>query len=294
MSNTQKNAWATLFLLQTRANDVLAGDNWRNDPKTYDYRAAVMDEVVEARLAAGYAPFWSGGPKGKADLDNLKLELVDILHFLMSEVLQYSTPGAIETALAEAGTSFERGFVRGAEAPWNPSHLYFMLGQLFLKDGTLAAPYWAGAAIHHFGAACGSVGLSFNELYGKYVAKNALNVFRKEIGYKQDKSVKYWVNPVRIKYIGLVKDEEAAASSLREEGDWVNLEGGGSMTYHQGEILPSTAEQIEDNFFVMKMIDEMAAAGEDLLSVTFDEMVAKIRDKHAEITKKDQFHGIME
>ena len=245
MSNFSQ-AWATLFGLQANANDVLAGANWRTDPKTYDYKAALMDEVVEARLAAGYAPFWSGGAKPEFDGNNLKLELVDILHFLMSEVLQ-GTTGSIEIILNDVGTSFVRGFLHGAEGgAWNPAHLYGMLGQLYLKEGTLAAPYWAGASVYYFGAACGSAGLSFDELYGKYIAKNALNVFRKSIGYKQDKSVKYWV------------------------------------TEHVDGVVNMT----EDNVFVMAKVDTMVAAGEDLLSITYDQMVEIISDEYTRVTGK--------
>lgn len=245
MSNLSQ-PWAILFGLQANANDVLAGPNWRIDPTTYDYKAALMDEAVEARLAAGYAPFWSGGAKPAFDASNLKLELVDILHFLISEVLQGSTE-PVEEILRDLNTSFTRGFVNGtAEGSWNPEHIYRMLGELYLKSGSLSAPYWPGAAVYNLGAACGNANMSFPELYGKYIAKNALNVFRKSIGYKQDKSVKFWVN----------------------------------------NLTDDSADKIEDNVFVMAKVDEMVANGEDLLNITYDQMVEIIGAEYTRVTGK--------
>lgn len=281
-------AWATLFGLQASANDVLAGPNWRTNPTKYDYRAALMDEVVEARLAAGYAPFWSGGKKPEFDGNNLKLELVDILHFLMSEVLQ-GTSGPVEEFLNEVGASFDRGYYRGAlELDWNPGHLYGMLGQLYLKEGTLAAPYWAGAAVYHFGAACGNIGLSFDELYGKYIAKNALNVFRKSIGYKQDKSVKFWVNPTPLCFRGKVDSASDLGAMLVDEGDYAAVESEGGERYikSQGNVVKYSEARIEDNAFVMQMLNAKIAAGEDLLTVTYDEMVGLISNEYTRVTGK--------
>ncbi len=183
MSNASN--WLTLFTLQAAANDTLAGPNWRNDPKTFDYKAALSDEVVEARLAAGYAPFWSGGEKPTFDANNLKLEIVDILHFLMSDVMQATSDAAHPLPLL--ANNAVNGFrYAKSEDGWDAHIAHDFLGSVMTGN--------IQAAFEDFARLCGAAGMSFPELYGKYIAKNALNVFRKSIGYKQDKSVKYWVN----------------------------------------------------------------------------------------------------
>jgi len=231
MSNASN--WLTLFTLQAAANDTLAGPGWRTDPKTFDYKAALSDEVVEARLAAGYAPFWSGGEKPTFDANNLKLEIVDILHFLMSDVMQATsrTADPLPLLVDNAVNGFRFAKV---ESGWDAHIAHDFLGSVMTGN--------IQAAFEDFARLCGAAGMSFPELYGKYIAKNALNVFRKSIGYKQDKSVKYW--------------------------------------------LVSGDDKTEDNAFVMAKVDEMVANGDNLLDITYDQMVEIIRQEYTRVTGK--------
>lgn len=286
--------WISLLTLQAAANDTLAGPGWRSDPHQFDYLSAIDDELTEARLAASYAPFWSGGEKPAFDLSNLKLELVDTLHFLMSSALQDILPVfglevSIKKVAADASAAFS-----GVQ---NEPELEFYHGLLHATKGHALLLQHQGAWFD-FARTCRSLHFSFNELYGRYVAKNALNVFRKEIGYKQDKSVKYWINPTPVFFRGKVETVADLDAILKDEGDYAAVESEGGERYVKcrgGHVVKySEASRIEDNFFVMRMVDEAAAAGEDLLSVTFDDMVAKIRAKHAEVTKADQFPGVLD
>lgn len=276
MSNASN--WLTLFTLQAAANDTLAGPNWRNDPKTFDYKAALSDEVVEARLAAGYAPFWSGGEKPTFDANNLKLEIVDILHFLMSDVMQ-ATARAADPLPLLANNAVNGFRYAKSEDGWDARIAHDFLGSVMTGN--------IQAAFEDFARLCGAAGMSFPELYGKYIAKNALNVFRKSIGYKQDKSVKYWVDAPYVKLIGVVVDEAEANEVLKEDGDYAEVGGdAGGFVRYRGKVIHTKDARIEDNVFVMAKIDAMVVAGDNLLDITYDGVVDVIRAEYTRVTGK--------
>ena len=279
--NSLHKAWVTLFGLQSAANDVLAGPNWRTDPKVYDYASAMTDESVEARLSAGYTPFWSGGAAPEFDAKNLKLEIVDIAHFLMSQAMQGSVGQVSDETLAQfAAWGFESLPSRAIKfGEWDTSSLHLTLGYALIGNFV--------EAFGHFGALCHRAGLSFEELYGKYIAKNALNVFRKSIGYKQDKSVKYWVDAPYVKLVGVVVDEAEANEVLKEDGDYAEVGGDvGGFVRYRGKVIHTKDARIEDNVFVMAKVDEMVANGDNLLDITYDQMVEIIRQEYTRVTGK--------
>ncbi len=247
MFYNKKQQWEAMFRLQADANTSLAGPDWRTNPGQYDYLAALSDEVTECRLAAGYAPFWSGGAASQFDADNLKLEIVDVLHFLMSAFMQSirgdeSMFSVIDFAarVAEYNTApvFRLAPSTFAATYGTVDHSIFhnFLGKVLTRnfDGAFQA----------FATMCWTANMEFRELYAKYLAKNALNIFRKSIGYKQDKSVKYWeTNP--------------------------------------------DGSKVEDNYFVMSMVEDLLTEGVDEGGLTFKSMLRRIAVRYSQVTGND-------
>lgn len=183
---------------------ALAGDNWLFDPMV-DTTSAMMQESNELIESAGYKPWWSKSDV-QTDLENCKTEVVDLFHFLMQGCLQ-------ETARALEANPVERND--------NPRLVVEIVGDRFYKalteyldQGPLSngrndvqlVQHWLAhvlvtgeplCSLRHFWEMAFRFGVHFNDLYGRYFAKNTLNRFRRMANYKGDKTdlppyVKLW------------------------------------------------------------------------------------------------------
>tara|TARA_R110002167_G_scaffold88642_1_gene239126 strand:- start:509 stop:1129 length:621 start_codon:yes stop_codon:yes gene_type:complete len=121
---------------------------------------------------------WKWWKKQTPDANQVKLELVDIWHFGLSILLLESRnhhgdiARLVERQLADAKPSGD--FREDLEA--------FTLSTLQTKKFDVAG----------FGALMAGVGLSFDELYTRYVGKNVLNFFRQDHGYQDGSYRKQW------------------------------------------------------------------------------------------------------
>ncbi|MEP3856405.1 MAG: dUTP diphosphatase [Porticoccus sp.] len=121
---------------------------------------------------------WKWWKKQTPDANQVKLELVDIWHFGLSILLLESRNHhgdialLVEQQLANAKPSGD--FREDLEA--------FTLSTLQTKKFDVAG----------FGALMAGVGLSFDELYTRYVGKNVLNFFRQDHGYQDGSYRKQW------------------------------------------------------------------------------------------------------
>lgn len=209
-SMTVRDCMETMCSLQAEANTKMAGSDWLLNTDKYDYASAIRDEVVEAAVSAGWRPWWRGaGPDTELDINNLHLELVDIYHFHMSLLMQeLATP----EPSTESGTG--SGPESGVDLPRiqkaSAAHLAGVweyglgapnVGKINLNTylGTVLTQGAVSATWHLF-RTMAQAGLDLSRLYRYYVAKNALNLFRTNLGYKQDRSVKYWEPNVEDNY----------------------------------------------------------------------------------------------
>ncbi len=65
------------------------------------------------------------------------------------------------------------------------------MAEALINESTKICPQINTLASSFFNT-CALFGLSFDELYNKYIGKNVLNKFRQENGYKEGTYVKYW------------------------------------------------------------------------------------------------------
>lgn len=183
-------AYRTMCTLQAEANNAMAGPDWLTDMNKFDYASAIRDEAVEAAVSAGWKPWWSKADT-QYDLNNLHLELVDIFHFHMSLLMQEANRALNIVPNEDERLEFicnSIGDILWGISQWKPqtTSINKYLGTTLVSG--------AKASTSIFFSLCHTYGLTQDQLYRFYIAKNALNVFRTANGYKQDKAVKIWIS----------------------------------------------------------------------------------------------------
>jgi dimeric dUTPase (all-alpha-NTP-PPase superfamily) len=120
---------------------------------------------------------WKWWKHQSPDLDQVRLELVDILHFAMSDYLlrEADYEAAAERILAELRDPHREGDIRVAIE-------------------TMARSTIENQSMHFsdFANVMALVEMDFDTLYRTYVGKNVLNFFRQDHGYKDGSYIKVW------------------------------------------------------------------------------------------------------
>jgi len=144
---------------------------WRE--QGYEWYRAIWVECAELMDHYG----WKWWKKQQPDVEQVKLELIDIWHFGLSDLLMQHDAvdvlaQTLETALREnyAAQEFRRALENFVQI-------------------TLNARAFDLAAFAHLMAAAE---LDFDALYRGYVGKNVLNFFRQDHGYKDGSYSKNW------------------------------------------------------------------------------------------------------
>ena len=181
----------TMLELQQKLNDNTNGKGWENgltaQGKKIDWRRCIYLEAAE--LVESYPWKHWKNIDAKVDTDNVKVELVDIWHFVMSEVLRVNALGEardlkelasdIKASIANENVEYLQDYYAQIEA------IEELIEKLFcnfeLVDFTAT-----------FFRLCEKLGLSFDELYSLYIGKNILNIFRQDHGYKDGTYIKVW------------------------------------------------------------------------------------------------------
>ncbi len=139
----------------------------------YAYYRAVWVECAELLDHFG----WKWWKKQQPDLGQVKLEVVDIWHFGLSDLIRAGTLDTAAPVLLKVSAS-------------EPTDLEgFRLAVEALAADTLSSRAFAMAP---FAAVLESLPMSFAELFEMYVGKNVLNNFRQDHGYKTGEYQKLW------------------------------------------------------------------------------------------------------
>lgn len=165
-----KNQILTMLSLQDQMNTKVNQD-WRS--KNFEWYRAIWTECAELMDHYG----WKWWKNQKADVEQSKLELVDIWHFGLSILL--------------AGESDVHKISDSIIVRWHDSSS----GNAFreaLEDFTLATLSTKGFDMERFCTLLACIDMSFEELYKMYVGKNVLNIFRQDHGYKDGTYKKVW------------------------------------------------------------------------------------------------------
>ena len=160
--------------------------SWRQ--ARYPYLRAVVIEGAEAIEHHG----WKWWKKQELDLSQLQMELIDIWHFILSEMLLRNDDGgdiqareALQTAISDISATHELKFDGSTYRLADLS----LLDKIELLIGLSAA---RRIEIAVFASIMTDCQLSWTELFRQYVGKNVLNFFRQDNGYKDGTYRKLW------------------------------------------------------------------------------------------------------
>ena len=166
------SAWrqlAAMAEMQERHNR-LVHPQWAS--QGHEYYRAVWVECAELLDHFG----WKWWKKSPADIEQAKLEIVDIWHFGLSELIRADQ---VDRKLA----------ARLKSALSSQDQQDFRLAVERLALASLATRQFD---LDAFAAVMRSLPLGFDELYRLYIGKNVLNAFRQEHGYRTGGYRKRW------------------------------------------------------------------------------------------------------
>jgi len=205
----------SMLALQAGMNQKVDEDWVRS---RHPYLRAVVIEGAEAIEHHG----WKWWKKQDKDLSQLQMELIDIWHFLLSELL-LQTNGE----LAPAATLLQNHVADNelAQQVTFDGQIYMLedidlLAKIELLIGVAASKR---VEIGLFAAIMTDCGLSWDELYRQYVGKNVLNFFRQDHGYKSGEYQKLWNGREDNEHLVDVLDQLDARDSNFQDQIYGNL-----------------------------------------------------------------------
>ena len=167
--DTHRAQLRNMATLQDRHNRQLHAD-WRS--QSYANYRAVWIECAELLDHIG----WKWWRDQQPDLEQVRLEIVDIWHFGLSDLLREN---AVNDALADR--------MAALAAPRQDADLRAAVETLALR--ALANRRFD---VEAFVDVLNALPMGLDELHDIYVAKNVLNAFRQDHGYRDGSYVKTW------------------------------------------------------------------------------------------------------
>lgn len=158
--------------LQNELNTKL-DQNWKQRD---DFRFLLAAKVEAAEAAEHLHYKW--WKDGKSDMNQFRLELVDIWHFLLSEWLRERSPSTSNLY------RLEESFICMV---CSPKPIIKLLENLLDAKGL-------NNMLEAFCILCHAVGMDIKKLHSLYVGKQVLNQFRWANGYADGTYIKIWGN----------------------------------------------------------------------------------------------------
>jgi hypothetical protein len=160
----------TMLELQDAMNRKVNPD-WRD--AGYPWYRAIWTECAEMLEHYG----WKWWKHQKPDMRQVHLEIIDIWHFALSDLILHSD--SLETAASRALEGLSQ----------QPPEMDFRESIEQLAMSTIQTQ---SADIGRFATLMRAADLGFDELFKTYVGKNVLNFFRQDHGYKDGSYHKIW------------------------------------------------------------------------------------------------------
>ena len=185
-----------MLQLQQELNDATNGVGWENgitkNGKIIDWKRCTYLECAE--LIESYPWKHWKNIDAKPDYENIKIEAVDIWHFIMSQGLEdykiknLGTLNDLAQNINALGNFSE--FTKEVTATKKDYYaqievVEILMKTLFCKDST-------EESMEAFIDVAMIAGLNLDSLYNLYVGKNILNKFRQDHGYKDGSYIKIW------------------------------------------------------------------------------------------------------
>ena len=196
-----KNKFLEMYELQNTLNVNTNGRYWANgvtlQNRPIDWFRCMYMEAAEAIDSLNWK-HWKD-INSKDDLENVKIELVDIWHFLMSQHIVNC-----ETVEAATDECFEVYTANGSKEP---------LGLIQALEGIIVSAATHNLPLELFFIAVNELDdFDMNKVYSLYIGKNCLNQFRQDNGYKDGLYMKIWNGKEDNVYMQNIIDEQPSIS----------------------------------------------------------------------------------
>ncbi|SMC09623.1 dUTP diphosphatase [Nitratiruptor tergarcus] len=183
-----------MLQLQNELNNDTNGLQWREgmtkNGKVINWKRCIYMESAELIDSFPWKHWKS--IDAQPDFANIKIELVDIWHFIMSYLLQYNDLTQAAKLINNSKDSMSDIKIKVWDNAKVDEYLDIfeeLMALALVKNDSEALQE---SLLETFFKACDSVNLTFAELYSLYIGKNALNQFRQEHGYKEGTYKKIW------------------------------------------------------------------------------------------------------
>jgi dimeric dUTPase (all-alpha-NTP-PPase superfamily) len=185
-----------MLLLQQELNDATNGEGWEKgttkNGKPIDWKRCTYLECAE--LIESYPWKHWKNIDAQPDYANIKIEAVDIWHFIMSQGLEdykMQDLGSIETLAATINVLPNFQTFTAELTPTAKDH-YAQIEVVEHLMKTLFCGEPTEKLMEAFIDVALQSGLNLDALYSLYVGKNILNKFRQDHGYKEGSYIKMW------------------------------------------------------------------------------------------------------
>ncbi len=175
-----------MFELQQQLNDATNGTIWTEgatqEGRQISWLRCIYMEAAEAIDSLNWK-HWKD-IDAKPDIENAKIELVDIWHFLMSEAIHFG-----DASFAEIYNDTK------PERDTDTEKLVEILEKIIAVSASANVDKSQNALYQLFALffqAIANMEMDVAELYRRYLVKNQLNSFRQDNGYKDGSYLKMW------------------------------------------------------------------------------------------------------
>ena len=216
----------SMLKMQQRLNDETNGKGWEKgfskEGKIISWRRCIYMECAE--LMDSFAWKHWKDIKSEPNWENVKIELVDIWHFILSMLLE--NPRCLDHCASSC--ECEKNYsLLAQDISCIKSYKSFILEQGRVSNHDFHSLLGDIELIIHkcsgFGSSegdilnvyfmlCAKCALGLDELYEIYLGKNLLNIFRQENGYKEGLYRKTWL------YEGQEREDNEVLSALIAQG----------------------------------------------------------------------------
>jgi len=170
-----------MFEKQDELNIHTNGPDWKTNKDLRWYRA-IWTELAEL---IDYTD-WKWWKKQDVSLKDIEMELIDIWHFAMSDMMSW-TSISIDNCVENTFLAFKDIFQNLAGID---------LTNVRDETETLAFSTLRDHRFHleAFIDLCSTLNMNIDKIYKLYMGKNILNKFRQDMGYKEKKYQKIWMD----------------------------------------------------------------------------------------------------
>ncbi len=188
------NSINEMLTMQNALNEMTNGADWRSGKtalgKIIDWRRCIYMETAE--LIDSYPWKHWKAVDAQTDVENVRVELVDIWHFLLSLALENFTEDSAAGLLNKALLDSKESQKVSNELPViEQVAIHETLMRTALESVKISESYLSALTKAFFNS-CKVAELGFEQLYKIYMAKNVLNKFRQDHGYKEGTYIKDW------------------------------------------------------------------------------------------------------